>query len=273
MFELAIPFFIGLRLLDVIDIILVAFLLYELYNLVKGTAAINILLGIIAVFLVWRLVRILEMELLSEILGAFISVGFIALIVVFQPEIRKFLLLLGTPTFIKKKNNRFLFWKIRYDNDENLSIDPIVQACFKMANSKTGALIVIAKVNELAEFIETGETIDARISEQLLENIFYKNSPLHDGAVIIINNKIKAASCILPVSKNDNFPANVGLRHRAAVGVTERSDAVSLVVSEQTGSISWCKAGQINVDIQPARLKSMLEEEFNMARAEDSKTS
>lgn len=266
MLESAIPFFIGLRLLDIIDIILVGLLLYELYNLVKGTAAINILLGIIAIFLIWRLVRILEMELLSEILGAFISVGFIALIVVFQPEIRKFLLLVGTPSFIRKKNTRFLFWKIKYTEDE-LSIDPIVQACYKMANTKTGALIVIGKVNELNDITETGEIIEARISEQLLENIFYKNSPLHDGAVIIMGNKIKAASCILPVSKNDTLPAQVGLRHRAAVGITEKSDAIALVVSEQTGQISWCKAGQLNTDIAPARLKTLLEEEFNLTPA------
>lgn len=267
MLESAIPFFIGLRLLDIIDIILVAALLYELYNLVKGTAAINILLGIIAIFLAWRLVRILEMELLSEILGAFISVGFIALIVVFQPEIRKFLLLVGTPSFIRKRNNRFLFWKIKYDGEDSLSIDPIVQACHKMANTKTGALIVIAKVNELNDITETGEILEARISEQLIENVFYKNSPLHDGAMIIMNNKIKAASCILPVSKNDSLPAQVGLRHRAAVGITEKSDAIALVVSEQTGHISWCKAGQLNPDIQPARLKTLLEEEFNLAPA------
>ncbi len=264
MFELAVPFFIGLRLLDIIDIFLVALLLYELYNLVKGTAAINILLGIIAVFLIWRLVRILEMELLSEILGAFISVGFIALIVVFQPEIRKFLLLVGTPSFMRRKSNRFLFWKLRTTDEDKLDIDPIVQACNKMANSKTGSLIVIAKVNELGEIIESGEILDARISEQLIENIFYKNSPLHDGAMIIANNKIKAASCILPVSKNDKLPAQVGLRHRAAVGLTERSDAIALVVSEQTGNISWCKAGQLNIDISPARLKTLLEEEFNL---------
>jgi len=265
MLEAALPFFIGLRLLDIIDIILVALLLYELYNLVKGTAAINILLGIIAIMLIWRLVRILEMELLSEILGAFISVGFIALIVVFQPEIRKFLLLVGTPSFIRKRNNRFLFWKIRYADEETLNIDPIVQACHKMSNTKTGALIVIGKINELNDIAETGEVLDARISEQLIENIFYKNSPLHDGALIISNNRLRAASCILPVSKNDTLPQQVGLRHRAAVGVTEKSDAIALVVSEQTGNISWCKAGQLNADIQPARLKTLLEEEFNLS--------
>ncbi|MBK6965431.1 MAG: TIGR00159 family protein [Bacteroidales bacterium] len=266
MHELVIPFFIGLRLLDIIDILLVAFLLYELYRLVKGTAAINILLGIIAVFLAWRLVRILEMELLTEILGAFISVGFIALIVVFQPEIRKFLLLLGTPSFMRKKHRRFLFWKINYANDENLSIDPIVQTCRKMASTKTGALIVIGKVNELEEYINTGEILDARISEQLILNIFYKNSPLHDGAMIIMNNKIRAASCILPVSKNENLPTHVGLRHRSAVGVSEKSDAIAIVVSEQTGKISWCKEGELNLNIEPSKLKTLLEDEFNLEK-------
>jgi len=264
--DLIIPFYIGLRLLDIIDILLVAFMLYELYNLVKGTAAINILLGIIAVFLVWRLVRILEMELLTEILGAFISVGFIALIVVFQPEIRKFLLLLGTPTFIRKNQRRILFWKIHYNNDEFLSIDPIVQACHKMAVSKTGALIVLGKINDLEDYINTGEITDARISEQLIENVFFKNSPLHDGAMIIMNNKIKAASCILPVSKNGKLPVNVGLRHRSAVGITEISDAIAIVVSEQTGNISWCKNGELNLDIQPSRLKTLLEDEFGLEK-------
>lgn len=263
MHELFIPFFIHVRLLDIIDILLVAFLLYELYNLVKGTAAINILLGIVAIFLAWRLVRILEMELLTEILGAFISVGFIALIVVFQPEIRKFLLLLGTPAFIRKNHRRFLFWRIRYTNDESLDIDPIVQACHKMAISKTGALIVIGKIHELEEYINTGEVLNAKISEQLIENIFFKNSPLHDGAVIVVNGQIKAARCILPVSKSTELPAHIGLRHRSAVGITEKSDAIAIVVSEQTGKISWVKAGELNLGIQPARLKTLLEEEFN----------
>ena len=258
--------FIHIRLLDIIDILLVALMLYELYNLLKGTAAINILIGIIAIFLMWRLVRILEMELLSEILGAFISVGFIALIVVFQPEIRKFLLLLGTPSFMRKKNRRFFFWRIRPGSDEELDIDPIVQACHKMAILKTGALIVIGKVHELEEFEQTGQKLNANISEQLIENIFFKNAPLHDGAVIILNNKIKAASCILPVSKNDKLPAHIGLRHRSAVGVTEKTDAIAIVVSEQTGKISWCKEGKLLHNIQPSQLKSLLEEEFNVEK-------
>jgi len=262
MIAMLIPLFLQIRLLDIVDIVLVAVMIYAIYNLVKGTAAINILLGIIAVFLVWRLVRILEMDLLAEILGAFISVGFIALIIVFQPEIRKFLLLLGTSAFNRKKGNRFLFWKIKVANKNLTDIDPIVQACFHMANSRTGALIVMSRINELEDYVNSGELINARISDQLLENIFFKNAPLHDGAVIIRNNTIVAASCILPVSNNDGLPGHVGLRHRAAVGITEKSDAVAIVVSEQTGKISWCEAGELQLNIPPSKLKVMLEEVF-----------
>ncbi len=255
--------FISIRFLDVIDILLVAFLLYEIYNLIKGTAAFNIFLGIVSIFLLWRLVRVLQMELLSEILGAFISVGFIALIIVFQPEIRKFLLLVGTPSFLSKRRRRFFFWKLNIEKNPLLEIDPIVKACHKMATARTGALIVIGQRNQLEEYIETGELIDARISQQLIENTFYNNSPLHDGAVIILKNRIVAARCILPVSKNTDLPAFIGLRHRAAVGISERSDAVAIVVSEQTGKISWSKQGDLKLDLSAAELKAILEEEFN----------
>lgn len=255
----------SIRLLDVIDVFLVALLLYELYNLVKGTAAINILIGIVAVFVMWRLVKALEMELLTEILGAFISVGFIALIVVFQPEIRKFLLFVGSPVLSRKKRTRFLFWRISLANEALLDVDPLVQACLKLGTSKTGALIVIALRNELTEYIETGLMIDARVTDQLIENIFYKNNPLHDGAMIITNNRITAARCILPVSKNTEIPISLGLRHRAAIGLTERTDAVCIVVSEQTGQISHCKNGILKNNILPAELNNLLEEEFSQA--------
>lgn len=261
--DLLLPALNSIRLLDIIDVFLVALLLYELYNLVKGTAAINILIGIMAVFVGWRLVKALEMELLTEILGAFISVGFIALIVVFQPEIRKFLLFVGSPVLNRKKHTRFLFWRMRLSEEAFLDIDPLVQACLKLGTSKTGALIVIALRNELSEYIETGLMIDARISDQLIENVFYKNNPLHDGAVVITNNRITAARCILPVSKNTEIPISLGLRHRAAIGLTERTDAVCIVVSEQTGQISHCKDGILNNNILPAELKNLLEEEFS----------
>lgn len=263
--DLLVPAMNSIRLLDVIDVFLVALLLYQLYNLVKGTAAINILIGIVAVFVMWRLVKALEMELLTEILGAFISVGFIALIVVFQPEIRKFLLFVGSPVLRRKKRTRFLFWHIGLANESMLDVDPLVQACLKLGTSKTGALIVIALRHELTEYIETGLMIDARVTDQLIESIFYKNNPLHDGAVIIINNRITAARCILPVSKNTGIPISLGLRHRAAIGLTERTDAVCIVVSEQTGQISHCKNGKLKNNILPAELKNLLEEEFSQA--------
>ncbi len=263
MYQLYITGLPKLSLLDTIDILLVAYLFYELYKLIKGTAAINIFIGIIAIYLMWKLVRALEMALLSEILGQFISVGVIALIVVFQPEIRRFLLLLGTPRFIQNKPKRFMFWKINMINENLLSIDPILQACQRMSISRTGALIVIARKNELQTFVNTGVLIDASISTPLIENIFYKNSPLHDGALIIIDNKIKAARCILPVSGNRNISDELGLRHRSAIGITEQSDAITIIVSEQTGMISYCKMGQLTTDVQPAQLKTLLEEEYN----------
>ncbi|HQN99207.1 MAG TPA: diadenylate cyclase, partial [Bacteroidales bacterium] len=226
--ETILPLFITFRWIDAIDIFLVALLLYEFYNLVKGTGAINIFIGIVAIIVLWKIVSALEMVLLSEILGAFISVGFIALIVVFQPEIRQFLLLLGNPSFIQERRRKFLFWRIPAANDERLAVDVIVSACQRMGNTATGALIVIAKTNELKEYVLSGEPIDSIISVPLLETIFFKNTPLHDGAAIIINNRIKAARCILPVSSNNKIPIELGLRHRAAIGVTERTDAIAL---------------------------------------------
>lgn len=252
--------FIEIKFLDILDIFLVAFLLYELYNLLKGTVAINIFFGIVAFYLLWKLVTALEMKLLSEIFGAFISVGFIALIVVFQPEIRKFLLMLGTPGFMRKKRRRFLFWRFEVNNQINLDLDKIIKASRSLSETKTGALIILAHKSELLQYVETGETMNANISEALIESIFQKNGPLHDGAVIIYNNQIKAARCILPVSDNQKIPANLGLRHRAAVGITEQSDAAAVIVSEETGNISFAHDGNLSPDIQPMALKRLIKE-------------
>jgi diadenylate cyclase len=248
-----------ISIIDVIDVILFAFLLYEMYNLVKGTAAIRIFIGIITVYLLWRIVKALHMELLSEILGQFISVGFIALIVVFQPEIRQFLLALGNTRIIKTSRKRLLFWKFRIENPFNFHVDTIVKACKKMADTNTGALIVIARLNELENYVETGQVVDARISEFLLETIFFKNSPLHDGAVIIAGGMIRAARCILPLGTNPSIPEYCGLRHRAAVGITERSDSLAIIVSEERGVISYCIDGQLTVNVTPSQLSEMLE--------------
>ncbi|MBI9033299.1 MAG: TIGR00159 family protein [Bacteroidales bacterium] len=262
MIDLFIPTFINVRLLDILDILLVAYLIYALYNLLKGTAAINIFIGILAVFFIWKLVTALEMELLSEILGAFISVGFIALIVVFQPEIRRFLLLLGTPSFINRKRKKLLFWKVNIKRTQPTEIDPIIDACNSMSETRTGALIVITRKNELRHIAESGEQIDARVSQSLIENIFYKNSPLHDGALIISKNQIKAAACVLPLTKKENFPAGYGLRHRAAVGISEHSDSIAIIVSEQTGRIAYAFEGQLKPHVTPVQLRNLLKKEM-----------
>jgi len=250
------------RVVDIIDIILFAILLYEIYNLVKGTAGIRIFIGIITVYLIWKIVKALQMQLLTEILGQFISVGFIALIVVFQPEIRQVLLMVGNTKIIKSHRKRFLFWQFKIDNPVNLNIDKIVKACQKMAETKTGALIVIAQQNELAQYIATGQPVNAGISEVLIETIFFKNSPLHDGAVIIIGNKIRAARCILPVSNKGDIPPYYGLRHRAAVGITENSDAIAIVVSEERGDIAYSYEGKLYQSISPTTLSTALESLF-----------
>ncbi len=264
MLSLFITGFINLRFLDVLDIVLVAALLYMVYTLLKGTVAINIFAGIAAIYFIWRLVVALQMEMLSEILGAFIGVGFIALIIVFQPELRQFLLIFGTPKILEILPDRlkFLFKHLQREH-RNLDTDKIAQACNRMSGDKTGALIVITHQHELLDIISTGEKIQALISAQLVENIFFKNSPLHDGAMIISDNKIQAAGCILPVSNNRNIDVSLGLRHRAAIGISEKTDAVALIVSEENGSISYCKNGVLIQNIQAHQLKNILDKEFN----------
>jgi diadenylate cyclase len=260
--------FLRIRFLDVIDILLVAFILYELYNLLKGSVSINMFFAIVAMFFIWRVTDALQMELLREILGAFFSVGIIALFIIFQPELRQFLLTLGKPDFIDKKRRRFLFWHFTDVSPFIVDIDKIVHACQKMSNIKQGALIIITRQHELRVIKETGQFLRAHISVELLENIFYPNSPLHDGAVIISGNKIEAARCILPISKSPKLTANLGLRHRAAVGVTEQSDAIAIVVSEQTGKISYAEAGELVRNVQPSVLRDFLEEKLQTTALE-----
>ncbi len=260
--EAFLPAFIQIRFLDIIDILLVAVLLYQLYVLIRGTGAINIFLGILSLYLLWWLVRLFEMELLTAILGQFIAVGVLALIIVFQPEIREFLLVLGKQSILRGGRRGLFKGLWQETKDRELNIPAIVNAMESLAEQQTGALVVIAHKHELESFVETGQRLDALISEQLLGSIFYKNSPLHDGAVIISNNRIKAARCVLPVSETRRLAVSLGLRHRAAIGVTEQSDAIALVVSEQTGKISWCKGGQIRRSIKPLQLKELLAKEY-----------
>lgn len=263
MISLFIPLFLHVRILDVIDVLLVALLLFSLYQLLKGTAAVNIFLGILAIFGIWRLVKTLQMDLLSDLLGAFTSVGFIAFIVVFQPEIRKFLLAIGSPGFINRNRFRNFFSKMHLENSHLADIDPVVQACHRMSHSLTGALIVISRKSDLSEYKETGLALDALISDQLIESIFFKNNPLHDGAVIISENKLTTARCVLPVSGKTGLPPELGLRHRAAIGITEKNDSIAIIVSEQTGRISYCRNGELSLDVKASGLKTMLTEDFS----------
>ncbi|MCC7231630.1 MAG: TIGR00159 family protein [Bacteroidia bacterium] len=258
--------FLTVRLIDIIDIGIVTFLLYKLYNLLRGGVAINIFIGLLTVYaLYWICVKVLNMELLGTILGQFISLGFIALIIVFQQEVRRFLLVLGTSNILAKNpfTRQILPWNWQIDKPLPLDIGALVKACRQMAKDRTGAILVLARSSELKYYSNTGEIMDADLSQRLIESIFFKNNPLHDGAVIIVNNKIKAARCVLPVTENVDLPAPLGMRHRAAVGITEQSDAISIVVSEESGEISFAQDGQIHVNITLEELEQKLKELFN----------
>ncbi|HXC04032.1 MAG TPA: diadenylate cyclase CdaA [Bacteroidia bacterium] len=246
--------------LDFIDIVLVAILLYQLYQLVRGTVAINILVGVTLFYALWLVVRAMNMRLFSHILGKFIDVGFIALLIVFQQELRRFFIFVGTTNFISRGSlaRRFFEWNMTGGKIE-LDIHSIAKACKNMSESHTGALIVITRGSDLKFYANTGDPIDAKVSVRMIESIFYKNSPLHDGALLITDNQLRAARCVLPVTEDPDFPAHLGMRHRAAVGITENSDALAIVVSEQTGEISFAKDGKIVPHLTPDKLKELLE--------------
>ena len=265
MINLFIHLFITVRWIDVVDILLVATLIYQLYYLVKGTVAINIFIGILLFYLLWLIVKALDMPLFGGILSKFIDVGFIALLIVFQPELRRFLLFIGTTDIFRNgKLSKSIFdFKWQDKQIQLLDINAIIRSCKNMSESKTGALIILTKNNELKFYANTGDGIDAKVSVRMLESIFYKNSPLHDGAVIISGNSIVAARCVLPVTERADFPAHLGMRHRAAVGITENTDAIAIIVSEQTGEISFSKEGELKHTLSPERLKEILEVEFD----------
>ena len=253
---------IDFNILDIIDILLVAILLFQLYKLIKGTVAIKIFVGILAIYLLWKIVEVLQMKLLSEILGQFIGVGVIAVIIVFQQELRKFLIMIGNTKFFSKEG----IMKFKWVNEENtvkVNINAIVNACQQMASSKTGAIIIITKENSLSSYIDTGELIQAKSSSSLIQNIFFKNSPMHDGAVIITGDKVMAARCILPVIENEAFPSHLGMRHRAAAGITENTDCLAIIISEERGKISIAKKGELEIDLSSEQLKDTLEEELH----------
>ena len=237
---------LNFSIVDVLDIFLVATLLYYAYKLLKGTVAINIFTGIILIYVLWRGTVFLEMELLSSIIGGFMSVGIIALIVVFQPEIRKFLLMVGSANLSKKGS---FFERIKFFKNQNLERDTtdiksVISACSNMSASKTGALIVIERSNNLTFLGDSGDEMNITVTQPILESIFFKNSPLHDGAIIISNNIIRATRVVLPINNETKIAGKYGLRHRAAVSITEKTDAVAIVVSEESGKISYIKNGE-----------------------------
>ena len=234
-------------ILPIIDVILVAIMLYYAYKLVRGTAAIIVFRGFVIIYIIWWITDLLNMNILSSILGGFIGVGVFAIIIVFQQELRKFLLLLGSSRFTNNKSfwKRFnLFFKIN-DEQTKLDIDGFIFACNKLKKNKTGAIFVFERNNNLDFIKEDGDTINAELSLPIIESVFYKNSPLHDGAAIVVGNVIVATRVTLPISKNRNINKSLGLRHKAGIGITEESDAISIVISEETGKLSYIKNGKI----------------------------
>lgn len=253
--------FISIRILDIIDILLVALLLYQIYMLIRGTVAINIFVGIFILYIFWLVVRALNMELLSGILGQIIGVGVIALIIVFQQEIRRFLLLIGSRYLARKTFSleRLLFLKTE-KFDSKVNIEAIIRASRNMIEKKIGAIIVITIKSNLQLYAETGDIINAETSSRLIESIFFKNSPMHDGAMIIKDNLIYAVRCILPLTDKTDLPSSYGLRHRAAIGISDITDALVIVISEETGKMAFIKEGEINEDINTQKLREFLEE-------------
>ena len=254
--------FLPVRLLDIVDILLVAFILYKAYSILKSGAATRLFAGILLIYLLWWLFsKALHMQLIGTLLGLVINVGILGLIIVFQPEIRKFLIMIGTNSFLAK--NYFTRYIFKADDNGHegptLNLTPVINACSNLSRTRTGALIVIARNTELKYYINTGEWIDSEISSTLLENIFFKNSPLHDGAVIIAGNKIKAARCLLPITDNPDIPVHLGTRHRAAMGMSEQTDALTIIVSEETGSITVAVDGEFKPNLTADDLKKTLE--------------
>ena len=256
--------FFEFGLKDIIDIVLVAFMLYYSYRLMKESRSLNVFIGILMFVILWLLVsQVLEMRLLGSIMDKLVSVGVIGLIILFQEDIRKFLYNVGAHQRMRVLLKFFQQEKEENNNDANREmIVPIVLACMNMSKRKVGALIVIERTIPLDDISDTGDKIDANINQRLIENIFFKNSPLHDGAMIISKHRIKSAGCILPVSHSLDIPKELGLRHRAAMGMSQDSDAVVIVVSEETGGITVAIKGQFQLRLSAEKLESVLTEEL-----------
>jgi uncharacterized protein (TIGR00159 family) len=256
--------FLDITFWDILDVTIVGYLLFRIYKLLKGSLAFSIFIGVGILYVLWWVVKALGMSLLSEILTQVVNVGVLALVVVFQPEIRRFLIYLGRGTFARQFGMLQQWFRGKADNspEKERQIRAILRAVEQLSKTKTGALMVFTVNPNLQEFNESGTILNASIAAPLLISIFNKESPLHDGAVIISDGKIIAASCVLPVSHNPDIPARAGLRHRASVGITEGTDAFSLIVSEETGGISYAKEGQLHMDVQIEDIRKLLSDIF-----------
>ena len=249
---------------DILDILITGYLIYSVYRLLKGSLAINIFIGVLLLYAIWWLVQTLEMDLLSNLLGQFVSVGVIVLIIIFQPEVRRFLLVLGNTT-LKRRGAIFgsiIKSSVEPEEEKQRSINSIKTALVKMARLKLGALIVLTNEFQLSSLSDSGTEVKAKISQPLLESIFQKESPLHDGAVIITSGLIQRASAILPVSENQQLPKSVGLRHRAGVGATEGTSSIALIVSEENGKISYAKEGRLVRNLTEEELYELLNRHY-----------
>jgi len=253
--------FLHMSFVDVIDILVVGILIFSVFRWIRGSAAMNIFLAILFLFIIRLIASALDMKLLTQIMRALLDVGVLALVIIFQPEIRHFLIRLGSRYDTLRFNafTRKLFG-IEFTGLTSDAIDEITDACRTMSEQKVGALMVFANSTSLQGIIETGDIIDARIESRLIQNLFFKNSPLHDGALVIRENRLVAARCTLPNTLRDNLPANYGMRHKAAVGMSEDSDAYVLVVSEETGNISFVCGGKIKKLKDASEIKALLKE-------------
>lgn len=250
---------------DAIDIFLVALMLYYTYRFMRESRSINVFVGIILFIVTWLFVsHILEMRLLGAIFDKLVSVGILAILILFQDEIRKFLNNVGGHRRVRSFIRFFQSSGSKKKGLDHETIMPIVMACQSMARGKVGALIVIERDNSLDDILRTGDIIDAKINQRLIENIFFKNSPLHDGAMIISDSRIKGAGCILPVSHDLDIPRELGLRHRAAMGMSQESDSICIIVSEETGRVSVAMGGQFRLRLSAENLESLLTEELKM---------
>lgn len=265
--------FLNIRFVDILDVFMVAVLVYYLYRMLKGTNIIRIFWALLIMYIAWRIFAALGMRFCSQILGGIMSIGLIALVIVFQPEIRKFLLFIGTKTQVTGDTlaKRLQFWRSDVNKHSGTNFEPYIQACMHMSQTKTGALIIFKRSNEVEELIRTGETINAVVSSALLETLFFKNSPLHDGAVIVSGNQVLAARCILPVTSRLDIDPNLGLRHRSAIGVTEQLDVLAVIVSEETGAISYALEGEIHHSVGLVQLRHALEKYINHVDKEQDK--